>query len=74
MQKNPENLHDVYRGTDCMKKFCEFLREHAMKITNFEKKKMKLLPEEQKESYESAKVCYICKENFQKKYLMKKNS
>ena len=27
-----ENKHDVYRGKDCMKKFCEFLREHAMKI------------------------------------------
>ena len=26
-----ENKHDVYRGKDCMKKFCEFLREHAMK-------------------------------------------
>ena len=28
--KNIENKHDVYRGKDCMKKFCEFLREHAM--------------------------------------------
>ena len=33
-----ENKHDVYRGKDCMKKFCEFLREHAMEITNFKKK------------------------------------
>ena len=24
---------------DCMKKFCECLREHAMKIINFKKKK-----------------------------------
>ena len=32
--KNIENKHDVYRGKDCMKKFCESLREHAMKITN----------------------------------------
>ena len=29
-----ENTHDLYRGKDCMKKFCEFLREHAMKIIN----------------------------------------
>ena len=29
-----ENKHNVYRGKDCMKKFCEFLREHAMKIIN----------------------------------------
>ena len=30
-----------------MKKFCEFLREDAMKIINFKKKKMKLLTKEQ---------------------------
>ena len=29
-----ENQHDVYRGKDCMSRFCEFLREHAMKIIN----------------------------------------
>ena len=34
-----ENKYAVYRGNDCMKKFCESLREHAMKIINFEKKK-----------------------------------
>ena len=33
-----ENKHDVYRGKDCMKKFCKFLRDHAMKIINFFKK------------------------------------
>ena len=33
-----ENKHDMYRGKDCMKNFCEFLREHAMKIINFKKK------------------------------------
>ena len=32
--KNIENKHDVYKGKDCMKKFCEFVREHAMKIIN----------------------------------------
>ena len=26
-----ENKHDVYRGKDSMKAFCESLREHAMK-------------------------------------------
>ena len=38
-----ENKHDVYRGKDCMKKFYESLRGHAMKIINFKKKEMKLL-------------------------------
>ena len=37
--KSIENKHDVYRGKNCMKKFCEFLREHTMKIINFKKKK-----------------------------------
>ena len=50
-----------------MQKFCEFLREHAMKIINFKKKKMKLLTKEQQESYENAKVSYICKEKFANK-------
>ena len=43
-----------------MKKFCEFLREHTMKIINFKKKKMNLLTKEQQESYEDAKICHIC--------------
>ena len=39
--KSIEKMHDVYRGKDCMKNFCEFLREHAMKIIDFKKNKMK---------------------------------
>ena len=35
--KSIENKHDVYRGKDCMKNLCEFLREHAMKITKKKK-------------------------------------
>ena len=31
-----ENKHDVDRGKACMKNFCEFLTEHAIKIFNFE--------------------------------------
>ena len=54
-----ENTHDVYKGKDCMQKFCEFLREHAMKINTFKNKEMKLLTKEQQESYENAKICYI---------------
>ena len=34
-----ESKHGVYRGKDCMKTFCEFLREHAMKRVNYKKKK-----------------------------------
>ena len=59
-----ENKHDVFRIKDCMKKFCEYFREHAMKIINFKKKKMELLTKEQQKLYENAKICYICKEKF----------
>ena len=55
-----------------MKKFCESLREHAMKIINFKKKKMKFIPKEHKESYENAKICYICLEKLEHKYLKDK--
>ena len=34
-----ENKHNLYRSKDCMNKLCEFLREHAIKIINFKKKK-----------------------------------
>ena len=33
--KSIENKHDVNTGKDCMKKFCESIREHAIKIINF---------------------------------------
>ena len=64
-----ENKHDVYRGNGCMKKICDSLREHAMKIINFKKKAIKLLAKEQQESYENARICHICKEKFENKYL-----
>ena len=35
--KTIESKHDIYKGKDCMQKFCESLREHEMKITNFKK-------------------------------------
>ena len=38
--RNIENKYDVYRGRDSIKKFCEYLREHALKIINFFKKEM----------------------------------
>ena len=61
----------TYRGKDCMKKFRKSLREHAMKIINFENK-MKLSTKEQQESYGNAKACYIWKEKIENKYLKDK--
>ena len=65
-----ENKHDVYRGKDCFKMFCESLRENAVKIITFNK--MKLLAKEQKKSYENAKICDICKKKFENKYVKDK--
>ena len=67
-----KNKHDVYRGKNFMKKFCESLRARAMKII-LKRKKMKLLTKEQQESYENAKTCFICKEKFENKYFRDKN-
>ena len=60
-----KNKHDVYGGKDCMKKFCEFFREHAMKIINFKKKKNEFINKRE------AKV-KNCKEKFKNKYLKDK--
>ena len=58
-----------------MKKFCEYLREHTIKIISFKKKKMKLLTKEQQLFYDNAKICYICKKKiFEIKYVKDKKS
>ena len=36
--KSIENKHDIYRRKDCMKKFCEFFRELAMKVIHLRKR------------------------------------
>ena len=41
--KSIENKHDVYSVKDCMKKFCESLREHAIDVINFKNKKNEAL-------------------------------
>ena len=53
---------------DCMKKFCEELREHAIKRINFKKKKIRSLKNSQQKSYKNAKFYYICRETFKDKY------
>ena len=41
--KSIEKMYDIYRGTDCMKKFCESLKEHAIEVINFRKKKNEVI-------------------------------
>ena len=38
--KTIEYKHDVYRGEDCMKKFCELLKTHKMEILILKRKKI----------------------------------
>ena len=61
-----KNKINYYRGDDCMKKFCKDLREHTMKIINYEKKKMIPLTTEEKIYHNKQKIRYICKKEFNK--------
>ena len=42
-----ENKHILYHGKDCIKKFCESLREHAKNVIDLEKKKILPLTKEE---------------------------
>ena len=66
--KSKESKNNVYKGKDWMKTFYVSLRKHVMGITNFKKKKMKLLTNEQQKSDENLKICYTCKEKFKDKH------
>ena len=49
--KSIENKHNIYRGKNCMKTFCECSRKHEMDIIAFKRQKMKLLSNKQQKSY-----------------------
>ena len=55
---NVENKRTLYRGEDCMQKFCTSLRECATNLINFEKKNMLPLTKEELKSQDK-KVCHI---------------
>ena len=59
--KNEQKYH---RGKDCMKRFCEDLKEQAKKIINHKMKAMIPLTNEEKESHESQEICHICEKEF----------
>ena len=59
-----ENKHDHYKGKDCIDKLCKKLKEHAMKIINYEKKEMMLLTDEENRSYGEQDTCHVCKGKF----------
>ena len=47
-----------------MERLCNDLREHAMKIINYEEKEMIQLTNEETKSYEEQNVCHIHKKEF----------
>ena len=59
-----KNKLDCYKGKYCMERFSKELRDHAMKIINYEEKEMIPLTDKENKSYEKQKVCYICKKEF----------
>ena len=61
-----KNKLNYYRGDDCMKKFCKDLKENAMKIINYEKKKIVPLTTKEEICYTKQKICYTCKKEFDK--------
>ena len=63
-----ENKHTLYRGKDCMKKFCDSLREHAKNIIVFEKKKILPLTRQELILNQNAEVCYICRRKILKRF------
>ena len=60
-----ENKQTYYRGRDCMKRFCDDLKEHVTRITNYEMKPMYPLTEEKKKNHIKIKSYVIyAKKNF----------
>ena len=59
-----KNERKYYRGEACMKIFCKDLKDQAVKIINHGKKEMIPLIDEEKETYENQKNCYICEKEF----------
>ena len=53
LQNKPGKTY--YRGKDCMKRFCDDLKENVTRITNYEMKPKDLLTKEEEESYKNIK-------------------
>ena len=58
-----KNKPSYYIGRDCMKRFCDDLKKHVTRITNYEMKPMDPLTEEEG-SYKNQELCHICEKEF----------
>ena len=61
---NEKNRSDYYRGIDCIKKWCEKVKDRAMEIINHKDEEMIPLTDEEIKFYKRQKVCHICKKEF----------
>ena len=68
-----ENERKYYRGKDCMKMFCNDLKEQVNKIINYEKKKMIPLTNEEKEYMKIKEIAIYAKKIFVLIKMIKKN-
>ena len=60
-----KNKLNYYRGIDYIEVLCKKLKEHALEIINYEKKKQMIrLSEEENKTYEEQDVRHICKKKF----------
>ena len=59
-----ENKDSLYRGNDCMKKVCAYLKEYATNVIKFEKKKMLPLTKKKLKLHQNATEYYICGKRF----------
>ena len=55
----------LYRGKDCLEKFCDYIRQEANRLYHiFPKKPMDPLPPKQWKKYNKASRCHICFKQF----------
>ena len=59
-----QNKHSVYRGKDCIKRFCSDLKVLGKKVINYEQKELTPLTDNKNKYYEEQKEYYICKKDF----------
>ena len=52
--------HKLYRRKDCIKRFCNDLKELATEIIKYKEEEMTPLKDKEITLYKSRKVCHIC--------------
>ena len=57
-------MSTYYRGKDCVKRFCDDLKKHVTRITNYDMKPMDPLTKDEKKSYKNQKLCHMCEKEF----------